>query len=137
MSTIYFKGLSFDWYFNWHGDFHSIPMCLIMVTHRLNEPSFSFPLNGNLKEKCRPGLVSFNPCVFRKTHIGGILLYGQDVEHLSFELHSWFKISSWKREDFMKVVVEIQNGMIFSCFEKSETLFYWQVESRWLALIPA
>ena len=63
--------------------------------------------------------------------------YGQDVEHLSFELHSWFKIAPCKREDFMQVAVEFSSEIIFTYFKKSETLFYQQVESRCLTLIPA
>ena len=46
--------------------------------------------------KSHPGLLLFDPCVLHKTHGSfhkGILQYGQDVEHLSFELHSWFKIA--------------------------------------------
>ena len=62
----------------------------------------------------------------------GILQFGQDVEHLSFELHSWFKIVQCKREDFIQVAVEFQNEIIFTYLKKSEALFY-----RWLTLIPA
>ena len=46
--------------------------------------------------------------MLRKTHGDfhkGILQLGQDVEHLSFELRSWFKIVQCKREDFMQVAV--------------------------------
>ena len=62
--------------------------------------------------------------------------YGQDIEHLSIELHSWFKIAPCKREDFMQVAVEFQNEIIFTSFKAPETLFYRHVQSRWLTLIP-
>ena len=78
--------------------------------------------------------------MLQKTHGGFhkvILQYGRDVEHFSFELHSWFKIAPCKREDFMQVAVEFQNEIIFTYFKKSETLFYGNVESRWSTLIPA
>ena len=90
--------------------------------------------------KSHPGLLLFNPCVLHKTHGSFhkvILQYGQDVEHLSFELHSWFKIAPCKREDFMQVAVKFQNEIIFTYFKKTATLFYQHVESRWLTLIPA
>ena len=60
-------------------------------------------LDEKMKEEGHPGLLPFNPCVLHKTHGGfhkGILQYGQDVEHLSFELHSWFKIAPCKRKDY-------------------------------------
>ena len=97
-------------------------------------------LDEKMKEEGHPGLLLFDPCVLHKTHGGfhkGILQYDQDVEHLSFELHSWFKIAPCKREDFvvsMQVPVEVQNR-IFTDFKKSEILFYRHVESRWLTLI--
>ena len=48
-------------------------------------------LDEKMKEEGHPGLLPFDPCVLHKTHGGfhkGILHYGQDVEHPSFELHS-------------------------------------------------
>ena len=97
-------------------------------------------LDEKMKEEGHPGLLPFEPCVLHKAHGGfhkGLLQYVQDVEHLSFELHSWFKIAPCKREDFVQVTVEFQNEIIFTYFKKSETLFYGHVESRWLTLIPA
>ena len=84
-------------------------------------------LDEKMKEEGHPGLLPFDPCVLHKAHGGfhkGLLQYVQDVEHLSFELHSWFKIAPCKREDFMQVAVEFQNEIIFTYFKKSETLFY-------------
>ena len=92
-------------------------------------------LDEKMKEEGQPVFLPFDPCVLHKTYVGfnkGILQYGQDVEHLSFELHSWFKIAPCKREDFMQVAVEFQNEIIFSCLKKSETLFYRHMESPWL-----
>ena len=97
-------------------------------------------LDENMKETGHPGLLHFNPCILHKTHGGfhkGILQYSQDVEHLSFELHSWFKIAPCKREDFMQVAIEFQSEIIFTYLKKLETLFYQHVESRWVTLIPA
>ena len=48
-------------------------------------------LDEKMKEEGHPGLLPFDPCVLHKTHGSfheGILQYGQDVEHPSFELHS-------------------------------------------------
>ena len=84
-------------------------------------------LDEKMKEEGHPGLLPFEPCVLHKAHGGfhkGLLQYVQDVEHLSFELHSWFKIAPCKREDFVQVTVEFQNEIIFTYFKKSETLFY-------------
>ena len=53
-------------------------------------------LDEKMKEEGHPGLLPFEPCVLHK----GLLQYVQDVEHLSFELHSWFKIAPCKREDY-------------------------------------
>ena len=95
-------------------------------------------LDEKMKEEGHPGLLPFDLCVLHKTHGGfhkGILQDGQDVEHLSFELHSWLKIAPCKREDFMKVPAEFQNEIIFTYLKKSETSFYGHVESRWLTLI--
>ena len=89
-------------------------------------------LDEKMKEEGHPGLLPFDPCVLHKTHGSfhkGILQYSQDIEHLSFELHSWFKITPCKREDFMQVAVEFQNEIIFTSFKKSETLFYRHLES--------
>ena len=69
------------------------------------------------KKKVNLFFLPFDPCVLHKTYVGfdkGILQYGQDVEHLSFELYSWFKITPCKREGFMQVAVEFQNEIIFS-----------------------
>ena len=60
-------------------------------------------LDEKMKEEGHPGLLPFEPCVLHKAHGGfhkGLLQYVQDVEHLSFELHSWFKIAPCKREDY-------------------------------------
>ena len=89
-------------------------------------------LDEKMKEEGHPSLLPFDPCVLHKTHGSfhkGILQYSQDIEHLSFELHSWFKITPCKREDFMQVAVEFQNEIIFTSFKKSETLFYRHLES--------
>ena len=82
-------------------------------------------LDEKMKEEGHPGLLPFDPCVPHKTHgffHKGILQYDEYVEHLSFELHSLFKIAPCKREDFvvsMQVPVEVQNRII-TYFKKSE-----------------
>ena len=87
-----------------------------------------------------PGLMPWNPCVLHKVHTGyhnGIMEYGHDVENMAFDLHSWFKISPCKREDFVMVTVDFQSEIIFAVFNKNESLFYRHVETRWLTLVPA
>ena len=88
----------------------------------------------------RSGLLDFHPCPLHKVHTGfhrGICTYGHDVENLAFELHSWFKISPCKREDFMLVSVEFCSEIVFAVFNRDEALFYRHVETRWLTLVPA
>ena len=114
-----------------------------MASLSTDSPNINKALYKRLDEKVKEGhlgLLPFDPCVLHKTRGSfhkGILQYRQDVEHLSFELSSWFEIASFKRQDFMQVTVEFQNEIIFTYFKKSETLFYWHVESRCLTLIPA
>ena len=78
-----------------------------MASLSTDGPNINKALDKRLYEKMKeghPGLLPFDPCVLHK--IQGILQYGQDVEHLCFELHSWFKIAPCKREDLMQVTVE-------------------------------
>ena len=99
------------------------------------------PLDKHLREGSNhPGLQEFHPCPLHKVHTGfhnGLCSYGHDVENLAFELHSWFKISPCKREDFMLVCVEFCSEIIFAVFNKNEALFHRHVETRWLTLVPA
>ena len=101
-----------------------------MASLSTDSPNINKALHKRLDEKVKeghPGLLPFDPCVLLKTRGSfhkGIWQYCQDVEHLSFELSSWFKIASFKRQDFMQVAVEFQNEIIFTYFKKSETLFY-------------
>ena len=81
-----------------------------MASLSTDGPNIKKALHKRLDEKMKeghPGLVPFDPCVLHKTHgffHKGILQYGQDIEHLSIELHSWFKIAPCKREDLCKLL---------------------------------
>ena len=116
-----------------------------MASLSTDDPNINKVLHKRIDEKRKeeghPGLPPFDPCVLlHNTHGSfhkGILQYGQDVEHLSFELHSWFKIAPCKRGNFVQVAVEFQKEIIFTYLKKSDTLFCRQVESQWLTLIPA
>ena len=97
-------------------------------------------LDQQLKENFHHGLIPFNPCALHKVHTGfhnGLLEYRKDMENLAFDLYGWFKIAPCKREDFMQVAVDFQNGALFTVSERNEALFCRHVECRWLTLVPA
>ena len=58
-----------------------------------------------------------------------LLEYGKEVENLSFELYSWYKILQCKKEDFIQVV-DFQNEATFLVFKISEAVFSRHVEFR-------
>ena len=62
-------------------------------------------LDSKLKESyLHPWLLPLNLCNLHKCHNTfhkGITIYGKDSENLTFWLHTWFKISPCKREDFL------------------------------------
>ena len=77
-----------------------------------------------IQDYCNLNLATFTK-VFQK----GKTIYGKDSENLTFSLHAWFKISPYKREDFLQVAFELQSMEYFS---KNKALFSRHVEKRWL-----
>ena len=87
-----------------------------------------------------PGLLPFNQCCLHKAHNiydKGILVYGTEVENLTFDLNSWFKIAPCKSENSMQVAAELQDKQIFQVFSHNEALFYRQTETRSVTLVPS
>ena len=84
-------------------------------------PNINKSLHTKLESKLRedyihPGLLPFNSCNLHKCHNGfhkGIIVYGKESESLAFDLHSWFKFSPCKREDFVQVAFELQSMGFF------------------------
>lgn len=85
-----------------------------------------------------PGLLPFNQCCLHKVYNGyhkEILVYGTEVENLTFDLNSWFKVALCEHEDFMQVAAGLQNKEIFQVFSHNEALFYHQTETHWVTLV--
>ena len=91
-------------------------------------------LHEALKKRGYQGLLEFINCTLHVVHNGfrkGITAnsFGEMAEQLAFDLHSWFKKSPCKIEDF--------KDMAESPMFEGEALFYRFVNSRWLTLSPA
>ena len=97
-------------------------------------------LDSQSQEMLHPGLLPFNQCCLHKVYNGyhkEILVYGTEVENLTFDLNSWFKVALCEHEDFMQVAAGLQNKEIFQVFSHNEALFYRQTETRWVTLVPS
>ena len=121
----------------------SLPLFANLSTDGPNiNKSLHTKLESKLKEDyIHPGLLPFNSCNLHKCHNGfhqGIIVYGKESESLAFDLHSWFKFSPCKREDFVQVAFELQSmGFFDGAYSTNSALFYRHVETRWLTLGPA
>ena len=77
------------------------------------------------------GLIDLGSCTIHTVHKAfgkGIEQYGKDIEQLCTDLHSLFKYSAARREDFKEIQVEL---------ELPEHSFQQHTEVHWLSLGPA
>ena len=86
-----------------------------------------------LKSQNHPGLLPFLSCnihVVFSAFRAGLTVYGSEAEDMAFDLQ-WFKSSSCKREDFLKLEENTQ---------LDSSLFYCHVPSKWcthIQMLPA
>ena len=87
-------------------------------------------VNKSLKESGNPGMINVGTCNLHVVHNSfckALEAYGSPVDDLAVDIHSFFKISSAKREDFKFIQLE----------EALDThTFLRHVPSRWLTLGP-
>ena len=77
------------------------------------------------------GLINLGSCTIHTLHNAfgkGIEQYGKDIDQLCTDLHSLFKYSAARREDFKEIQVEL---------ELPEHSFQQHTEVCWLSLGPA
>ena len=77
------------------------------------------------------GLINLGSCTLHTVHNAfgkGIEQYGKDIDNLCMDLHTLFKYSAARREDYKDIQIE---------FELPEHAFQQHTEVRWLSLGPA
>ena len=122
--------LEASWKWNMHQIYHFIVICpyICWSLHHfayLSADGWNMnidlheTLDSQLQRMFDLALLPFSPCCLHKVHKSyykGILVYGTQVETVTFDLHSWFKIAPCKREDFMQVAAELQDKEILRKF---------------------
>ena len=76
------------------------------------------------------GLIDLGSCTLHAVHNAfgkGIEQYGKDIDNLCVDLHTLFKYSAARREDYKDTQIE---------FELPEHAFQQHTEVRWLSLGP-
>ena len=77
------------------------------------------------------GLIDLGSCTLHTVHNAfgkGIEQYGKDIDNLCVDLHTLFKYSAARREDYKDIQIE---------FELPEHAFQRHTEVQWLSLGPA
>ena len=88
-------------------------------------------INNKLEEHFKRQLVDIGSCQIHVAHNSfrkGIEAYGEAIENLCIDLFYFFKLSAFRREDYLAIQQKL---------DLEEILFLRHVESRWLSLLPA
>ena len=112
----------------------AVDKMLILIQDGPNVNKTIFPEMNGLIAKDHPevqGLIDLGLCTIHTAHNAfgkGIEQYGKDIDQLCTDLHSLFKYSVARREDFKEIQVEL---------ELPKHSFQQHTEVCWLSLGPA
>ena len=114
-----------------------LDLCKVMAVGRDNPnvmKAFNNQFNDEVKKHGNPHVIQ-SPCTLHPCHTGfkkGVekLKPALDVDLFLVDCHSWFKLSTARREDFIELRLELES-------EDFDEFFHRHVSSRWLTMGPS